>query len=48
MLGRMVNNELERIWKEAVMAQSRDSPFICLEELRKTPTELSHDNQFPE
>jgi hypothetical protein len=48
MLGRLVNNELERLWKEAVMTQSRDSPIICLEELRKAPTELSHDNQFPE
>jgi hypothetical protein len=29
-------NELERIWKEEVMAYLRYHPGICLEELKKT------------
>jgi hypothetical protein len=32
----IVNNELERMWKEAVVAQLRYYPGICLEGLRKT------------
>jgi hypothetical protein len=27
------NDELERIWKEAIVAKSRQCPDICLEEL---------------
>jgi hypothetical protein len=29
-------DELERVWKEAVLAQLRYCPGICLERLRKT------------
>jgi hypothetical protein len=29
-------DELERVWKEAVLAQLRYCPGICLEILRKT------------
>jgi hypothetical protein len=40
-VGRLINNELERIWKEAVFALSRHYPEICLEGMRKTITSLS-------
>jgi hypothetical protein len=29
-------DKLERVWKEAVLAQLRQCPCICLETLRKT------------
>jgi hypothetical protein len=32
----MMNNKLEGIWKEAVVAKTRYYPGICLEGLRKT------------
>jgi hypothetical protein len=38
-----MNDELERIWNEAVMASSRYYPSICLEGLRK-PTK--HDREI--
>jgi hypothetical protein len=34
-MTRLVNNELERIWKETAVAQQRYCPGICLEVLRK-------------
>jgi hypothetical protein len=32
----MTTDELERIWKEAVMASLRDCSDVCLEGIRKT------------
>jgi hypothetical protein len=43
MVGQM-NNEFEKIWKEAVVACSRYYPGICLEGLRKTAKTLSQDS----
>lgn len=34
MVGKLVNNKLHRIWKEAVAAQQRSYRGICLEGLR--------------
>jgi hypothetical protein len=34
MVGSMAKNELYRIWKEAIAAQTRNYPYIRLEELR--------------
>jgi hypothetical protein len=42
-----MNDELEMIWKEVVMAQLRHYPGICLERLRKTTETLSQDNGVP-
>jgi hypothetical protein len=36
----MKNDELENIWKHAVVAKSAYDPSICLEELRKTTKTL--------
>jgi hypothetical protein len=38
-----MNNELERMWKEAVVAQYY--PGICLEGMRKTMKNLIEDSQ---
>jgi hypothetical protein len=38
-----MNNELERIWKEMIMAYSGYYPSICLQGLWKT-TKLSQDS----
>jgi hypothetical protein len=40
MLGSIVNNELERILKEVVVAKFAAYPGIRLEELRKTMTSV--------
>jgi hypothetical protein len=42
-----MNDELENIWKEAVVAESRYYPSICLGGLRKTTKILSQDIWFP-
>jgi hypothetical protein len=42
-----MDNELERIWKETLIALALYDPGICLEELRKTMKNLSQDNQRP-
>jgi hypothetical protein len=39
--------ELERMWKEAVVAQLRYYPGNCLEGLRKTTNDLSQDSRRP-
>jgi hypothetical protein len=39
-----MNDELERIWKEAVVAHLRYYPGICLMGLRKTMKTLSYDS----
>jgi hypothetical protein len=36
-----MNDELERIWKETVVAQSSYNASICLEGLKKTARNLS-------
>jgi hypothetical protein len=36
MIGRLENNELERLWKEAAPPNSKHNPTICLEGLMKT------------
>jgi hypothetical protein len=41
-----VNNELERMWKEAGVAYVKFCPDIYLERLRKTRN-LLHKNQKP-
>jgi hypothetical protein len=42
-----MNDELERIWKEAPVAYSRYYPSICLEKLRKTTKTLSQNSRSP-
>jgi hypothetical protein len=42
--GTLMSNELERIWKEVVIAYFKDSPSIHLERLRIITTNLSHDS----
>jgi hypothetical protein len=42
-----VNDELERRWKESVVAYLRNFPVICLEELRNITKKLSYDNRSP-
>jgi hypothetical protein len=37
-----MTDELERIWKEAVVVSSRNYPGICLEGLKKTMKNLRH------
>jgi hypothetical protein len=44
--GKM-NDELERMWKEAVTAYSRKYLSICPEGLQKTTEYLSHDSKWP-
>jgi hypothetical protein len=39
--------EIERIWKEAVVAWSRYYPGICLERLKETTKTLSQDSRCP-
>jgi hypothetical protein len=41
-------NELERIWKETMVAKSRHYYGICLERLRKTTNNLVQDNWCPD
>jgi hypothetical protein len=36
-----MNDELESVWKEAVMAQSRYTPGVCMEEMKKSIRNLS-------
>jgi hypothetical protein len=36
MMGRLMNDELEMVWKNAVLAYYKYCPRICLERLRKT------------
>jgi hypothetical protein len=43
MIRRLVNNELERIWKEVYMTQSRYYRFICICGVRKTMEKLRKD-----
>jgi hypothetical protein len=38
---------LERIWKESVVAYSKQYPIICLEGLRKPTRNLIQDNLCP-
>jgi hypothetical protein len=44
----IVNNELERMWKEAVWPSLRYYPDMYLEELRKTTKNLCRDRECPE
>jgi hypothetical protein len=41
-----MNNELEKIWKEALMAQFKVLPIICLEGLRTSRKNHSQDSLF--
>jgi hypothetical protein len=41
------SNELERMWKEAVVANLSYYPGICLEALGKTTKNLSQDSWSP-
>jgi hypothetical protein len=43
----MNGNELEKLWKEEVVAKPRYSLGICLWGLRKTTKPLSHDSRYP-
>jgi hypothetical protein len=43
----LTNDELERVWKEAIMAQSRYYPRICLEVMRETTKNLVQDAGVP-
>jgi hypothetical protein len=40
-----MNNELEKIRKEAVVAQFRYYPSICMDALRKTTKDLSQESR---
>jgi hypothetical protein len=40
-----MNNELEKLWKEAVMVQLRFCQTIFLDRLRKTMKNFSQDSQ---
>jgi hypothetical protein len=46
MVRQLINDELESIWKEVVVAESRCYPGIFLEELRKTTKSLIHISRF--
>ena len=43
----MVINDLERIWNEAVVVQSKYYPDICVEKLGKTTKTLCEDGKSP-
>lgn len=43
MVGSLMNNELETIWKEALMAWFKVLLGICLDGLRETTEILSQD-----
>jgi hypothetical protein len=45
-IGCLMNDELGRIWKEAVWPNLKYYPGICLEVLRET-TNNCQDSQFP-
>jgi hypothetical protein len=47
MLVLFVNSELESVWKEAVMVQSRYYSGIFLEGLRKSTEKLNQGSMFP-
>jgi hypothetical protein len=40
-----MNDELERMWKEVILAYSRKYPRLFLEGLKKTRKYLNQDNQ---
>jgi hypothetical protein len=42
-----MDDELERIWKEAVVARSRYHSGICLVGLRKPTINFNHDSRCP-
>jgi hypothetical protein len=46
MKGWQVNDELERIWEEAVVANLKYCSGIWLEGLRKTTKYISQDSRF--
>jgi len=41
MIGRIMNDALRKVWKEASMVKLRYCPVICLEKLMKTKTPRS-------
>jgi hypothetical protein len=47
MVGQQMNCKLERVWKEAVVAQSRHHPGTYLEGLRKAMERHSQDSLIP-
>jgi hypothetical protein len=47
MVGWLMSDDLERIWKEAAMAYSKYYPGICLDGLRKTTENLSQVTSVP-
>jgi hypothetical protein len=50
MKGYQVNDELERMWKETVVAKFKEGyyPSICLEGLTKPAKNLSQDSRSPD
>jgi hypothetical protein len=42
-----MNDQWDKIFKKAVMSQSKKYPGICLEELKETMKDLSQDVQCP-
>jgi hypothetical protein len=46
-VGELVSDALKGIWKEVIVASSRYSLGIYLEELRKSTKTLSQDNRCP-
>jgi hypothetical protein len=47
MIGRLVSNELYRIWKEPGMACSKYYPSRCLEVVKKIAEMLGQDSKCP-
>jgi hypothetical protein len=47
MIERSAINELKVIWKEAVLDQSKYSPSLCLEKLRRITRNHNHHNHCP-